>query len=155
MQTFAVTRRLLAPALALVIAIMAFSSVSAAGVTGPAFYIDGILYRTVGTPTDFSSTGAPAHTYDVIYNFGGLQLNVATAAPGDPGFNGGRWEVHRLVFGANQYQAALADALVDLNHNDVLDSDEEVLAAIARGYASDGGVIRRFECTVVPLPRSR
>lgn len=28
----------------------------------------------------------------------GLQPNVATAAPGDPGFNGGRWRVHALQF---------------------------------------------------------
>ena len=29
------------------------------GVTGPSIYVDGVLYRTVGTPTDFSHTGAP------------------------------------------------------------------------------------------------
>ena len=55
-----------------------------AGVSGPAFYVDGEVYRTVGTTTDFSSTGAPAHSYDTIYEFSGAQaLNVATAAPGD------------------------------------------------------------------------
>ena len=30
------------------------------GVGGPAFYVDGTLYRTVATPTDLSSTGGPA-----------------------------------------------------------------------------------------------
>jgi hypothetical protein len=52
-------------------------------VSGPAFYVDGAQYRTVGTPTDLSETGAPAQSFDTIYDFGGLQLNVATAAPGD------------------------------------------------------------------------
>ena len=64
------------------------------GVTGPAFYVDGQLYRTVNTPTDLSSTGAPDSSFDTIYDFGGLQPNVATAAPGDAGYNGGRWRVH-------------------------------------------------------------
>ncbi|HZD70158.1 MAG TPA: hypothetical protein VFA45_15055, partial [Actinomycetes bacterium] len=76
-----------------------------AGVSGPSFYVDGTLYRTVGTPTDLSGTGAPAHSFDLIYEFFGLQPNVATAAPGDPGYNGGRWRVHGLEFG--DYQAAV------------------------------------------------
>jgi hypothetical protein len=29
-----------------------------------------------------------------------------------------------------------------------------VRAALSLGYASDLGVVRRFECTVVPLPRN-
>ncbi|HET9671257.1 MAG TPA: hypothetical protein VFQ40_00240, partial [Actinomycetota bacterium] len=64
---------------------------ASAGVTGPAFYVEGDVYRTVGTPTDLSMTGAPAGSFDTIYEFDGEQLNLATAAPGDPGYNGGRW----------------------------------------------------------------
>jgi len=71
----------------------------AGGVTGPAFYVDGQLYRTVNTPTDLSNTGAPASSFDTIYRFFGVQsFNVATAAPGDAGYNGGRWRVHGLQF---------------------------------------------------------
>ncbi len=126
------------------------SLAGAAGVSGPAFYVDGELYRTVGTKTDFSETGAPAHSFDVIYDFDGLQRNVAEGAPGDPGFNGGRWQVHALSF--SNYAGALADDNVDLNHNDVLDSDEEVDAAIAHGHATDQGVVRYFECPVIKVP---
>ncbi len=148
------TRRILAPPLlALLVAIAVLPAANAQGVSGPAFYVDGVLYRTVGTPTDLSGTGAPASSFDTIYEFGGLQPNVATAAPGDPGFNGGRWMVHRLVF--SNYAGALADASVDQNNNDVLDSDEEVLAAIAKGYATDAGVVRKFECPVIRVPRNQ
>ena len=129
---------------------LAGTGIASAGVTGPAIYVDGALYRTVGTPTDFSHTGAPAHTFDVIYDFGGLQMNVAEGAPGDPGFNGGRWQVHALSF--SNYAGALADNDVDLNHNDVLDSDEEVAAAIDQGYASEQGIVRYFECPVIKVP---
>src|SRR5262245_36897493 len=77
------------------------------GVRGPEFYVNGVLDRTGATPTDLSCTGAPAHSFDTIYNFFGAQrYNVATAAPGDPGFNGGRWQVHRVTFPS--YAAALA-----------------------------------------------
>ena len=123
---------------------------TAGGVTGPAFYVDGTLYRTVGTPSNFTETGAPDHSYDIIYNFGGLQLNVAEAAPGDPDFNGGRWQVHALSF--SDYAGALADPAVDMNANDVLDSAEEVEAAIMLGYATDLGVVHSFECPVIKIP---
>ena len=121
-----------------------------AGVSGPSFYVDGVLYRTVGTPTDLSGTTAPAHSFDLIYEFFGLQPNVATAAPGDPGYNGGRWKVHGLHFA--DYQTAVDS--YDSNGRGDLDSDEEVAAALAGGAATDIGVVKSFECPVIPLPRS-
>jgi hypothetical protein len=123
-----------------------------AGVSsGPAFYVDGQSYRTVGTPTDISGTGAPAHSFDTIYEFSGAQLNVATAAPGDEAYNGGRWMVHLLRFPSG-YAAAVAAG--DANANGVIDSDEEVAAAIAAGAAVDAGVVKQFVCPVIKLPAS-
>lgn len=122
---------------------------ASAGVSGLAFYVDGVRYRTVATPTDLSGTGAPASSFDVIYGFGGAQPNVAEAAPGDVGFNGGRWAVHPLSF-PNGYSAALASG--DLDDDGVIDSDEEVHAAIAAGDAVDGGAVRWFVCTVNKAP---
>lgn len=117
-----------------------------AGVSGPAFYVDGEMYRTVGTPTDFSNTGAPDHSFDTIYAIDD-QPNVATAAPGDPGFNGGRWQVHALE--------VLDLAAADTNNSGDLDSAAEIHAAIADGYAVDQGVIRYFECPVIKVPRGK
>ena len=122
-----------------------------AGVGGPAFYVDGQFYRTVGTPTDLSGTGAPAHAWDVIYEFGGVQPNVAEAAPGDRDYNGGRWMVHALTF-PNGYAAAVAAG--DVDGDGVLDSAEEVQAALVAGSAVDAGVVKQFECPAIPLPRS-
>src|SRR6266498_1648162 len=120
------------------------------GVSGPALYVDGQLYRTVGTPTDLSKTGAPANSFDTIYEFFGLQPNVATAAPGDPGYNGGRWRVHGLTFA--DYPAAVA--AFDTNDSGNLDSDEEINAALTAGAATDIGVIKSFECPVIHVPHS-
>jgi hypothetical protein len=124
------------------------ASSASAGVSGPSFYVDGQLYRTVGTPTDLSDTGAPTHAWDIIYDFGGAQLNVAEAAPGQVGYNGGRWQVHALTFPGG-YAAALADG--DLDGDGVLDSTSEVMAALAAGSVVDAGVVKQFECPAIPL----
>jgi len=115
----------------------------AQGVSGPAIYVDGQAYRTVGTPTDFSQTGAPDHSFDTIYDIAG-QMNVATAAPGDRDYNGGRWMVHAL-------QVLDLDA-ADTNDSGDLDSAAEVEAAIANGFAVDLGVVKYFECPIIKLP---
>jgi hypothetical protein len=122
-----------------------------AGVTGPAFYVDGELYRTVNTPTDLSGTAAPADSFDLIYDFGGAQPNVATAAPGDEGYNGGRWMVHALSFPSG-YAAAVAAG--DSNGSGDIDSDEELAAAMAAGTAVDAGVVKQFVCPVIKQPAS-
>jgi len=124
----------------------------AGGVTGPAFYVDGEVYRTVGTPTDLSKTGAPAHSFDTIYDFGGAQpLNVAAAAPGDRDYNGGRWMVHAISFNTSW---AATVAAHDANGSGDLDSDAEVLAALAdagAAGATDAGVVKQFVCPAIKL----
>lgn len=121
----------------------------AAGVSGPAIYVDHVLYRTVATPTDLAGTGAPAQSWDTIYSFNGAQRSVATAAPGDTDYNGGRWQVHALSL-PHGYAAALGSG--DLDHDGVLDSDQEVMAAMAAGDAVDEGVVKYFVCTLNKVP---
>lgn len=120
----------------------------ALGITGPAFYVDGELYRTVGTPTELPLT-APEHSFDIIYNVSAYQMfNVAEAAPGQPGFNGGRWKVHAVSF--SEYDTALA--LHDTNESGDFDSNEEIEAALDAGDAMDLGVVKVFVCPVNKLP---
>lgn len=131
-------------------AVLLPAAAAQAGVSGPAFYVDGVAYRTVATPNDLSVTGAPTHSFDVIYDLGGAQLNVAEAAPGDRDYNGGRWMVHAVSFPSG-YAAALAAG--DRDGDGVLGSAEEVSAAMSAGFAVDGGVVASFTCPVIPLPR--
>jgi hypothetical protein len=144
--------RLLAPVVVGVVAAVIVGSATATGaggVTGPAFYVDGQLYRTVNTPTDLTGTGAPAHSFDTIYAFGGLQPNVATAAPGEAGYNGGRWHVQILAFPSG-YAAAVASA--DSNSSNDIDSDEELNAAFVAGTATVSGSGPSFVCPVIKVP---
>jgi hypothetical protein len=139
---FAIGAAIAAGALALPVA-------ASAGVTGPAFWVDGAMYRTVATPTDLSHTGAPARSFDVIYDLGGHQANIADAAPGDRDYNGGRWMVHAVDF-PDGYAAALASG--DADGDGALDSDHELMLAMAAGDAVDLGVVKMFVCPVIPLP---
>lgn len=141
----------LAAALAVAATPVAASAAGAGGVTGPAFYVNGEVYRTVGTPTDLTGTRAPAHSFDHIYAFGGAQMNVATAAPGDAGYNGGRWQVHALAF-TTSYAATLAAH--DLDDSGAIDTNDELWSALGDagpGGARDTGIVARFVCPVIPL----
>jgi hypothetical protein len=133
----------------LVIGASAFAQ-GAGGVDGPAFYVDGVVYRTVATPTDLSNTGAPDSSFDLLYDFGDNQLNVATAAPGYPDYNGGRWRVHALAFPGGYDAAVTAN---DANGSGDLDTTAEVESALADGTAVDSGIVRSFVCPVIPVPR--
>jgi hypothetical protein len=138
--------------LLLTLALGLVASASAlAGAKEPAFYVDGVKYRTVATPTDLSRTGAPAHSFDTIYALAGQPLNVATAAPGDRDYNGGRWMVHEIAYNTSW---AATVAAHDANGSGDLDSEAEVLAALAdagSGGARDAGVVRQFVCPVIKL----
>lgn len=139
--------------IAVLIALMAIGVVSADGatvVTGGAFYVDGDLYRTVLTPTDLSNTKAPAHSFDVIYAIPG-GTNVAETAPGQKGYNGGRWMVLPVAFNTD---LATTVAAHDMNGSGDLDSNEEVEATLADegpGGATTGDVAAKFVCPVIKI----
>jgi hypothetical protein len=133
-----VMRRLISAlaALGLVLSIAAVP-VAAGGPPAPAFYVDEAIYRTVGTPTDLSSTGAPAHTYDRIYALGNGLLNVAEAKPGDTDYNGGRWMVLPVTWHVTPVQ---------------LTSAEQVEAYDAAGWLTIADApVKQFVCPVIRL----
>jgi hypothetical protein len=124
-------------ALGLVLSVAA-APAAAGGPPSLSFYIDGARYRTVGTPTDFSDTGAPASTYDKLYALGGGLINVAEAKPGDRDFNGGRWMVLPITWASTPVQ---------------LTSAEQVEAYADAGLLSIGTTpVRLFFCSVNHVP---
>ncbi len=115
------------------------SSVAAGGPPALSFYVDGVRYRTVGTPSDFSDTGAPASSFDRIYALGSGLANVAEAKPGDQDFNGGRWMVLPVTWAAGVAPVQLTSA-------------EEVAAAAAAGLLTiASSPVKLFECPVIPV----
>ena len=123
---------------------------AAAGVGPPAesFFVNGVVYRTGGTPTNLTGTGAPVHSFDTIYQFFGEQMNVATAAPGDAGYNGGRWIVQGL-----DWNSTYADAVAQHGGgNGVIDTNAEIEAVLADPDAGGATTfeVTRFVCPVIP-----
>ncbi|HJP90298.1 MAG TPA: hypothetical protein VJ850_14785 [Candidatus Limnocylindrales bacterium] len=115
-------------------------SVAAGGPPKLSFYIDDTRYRTVGTPTDFTNTGAPASTYDVIYALGNGLINVATSKPGDTDFNGGRWAVYAITWNVTPVQYT---------------NDADILAAADRGDLTiSSSPVKLFFCNVAVVPGS-
>jgi hypothetical protein len=119
---------------------VAASSVAAGGPPNLAFYIDDVRYRTVGTPTDFTNTGAPSFTYDKIYALGNGLANVAEAKPGDRDFNGGRWAVYPVTWATGVTPVQLTN-------------DADVLAWEAAGLLSIAdSPVKLFFCSVNIVP---
>ena len=111
-----------------------------------AFWVDGSLYRTVGTPTSLPNHGPK----DGIYVFANLdgQHPVAEAKPGDRDYNGGRWQVTVLEF----TQAGLD--VHDANHDGIADFElmswEEVQQHMGLGHLQVAMQGPSFVCPVIP-----
>jgi len=117
------------------LATLAASPAAAGGPPSPSFYVDGVLFRTIGTPTDLSNTGAPADSYDRIYALGGSLANVAESKPGDQDYNGGRWMVLAVTWNTTPVQ---------------LTSAEQVLAYAEAGMLTIGTTpVELFVCPVI------
>lgn len=135
-------RTLAAMAAAIFVLALAVSSVAAAGPPSLSFYVDGQRYRTIGTPTDLSNTGAPESSFDRIYALGDGLINVAEAKPGDRDFNGGRWMVIPVTWATGVSPVQLTDA-------DTVEAWEDA------GMLSFGDPVKYFVCTVNRVPASQ
>ena len=119
---------------------------------GPAFYVDGTALpdrRHADRPVAAPARPRTASTRST--RSPGQPLNVATAAPGDRDYNGGRWMVHAIAYNTSW---AATVAAHDANGSGDLDSEAEVLAALADagpGGATDAGVVKQFVCPVIKL----
>lgn len=100
-------------------------------------YANDELFTGVNAPRDLPPQGK----FDTIYVLGNGLASVADAAPGDPDYNGGRWEVRLVTWntiGPTQFT-----------------NDEQVEAAAAAGQITIGEIVRRFECPLVPMRGNR
>jgi hypothetical protein len=119
-----------------------------AGVGPPApnaFWVDGSLYATVGTPTDLPDRGPKDGIY-VFTNLNG-QRPVAEAKPGDRDYNGGRWQVTLIEFTQQGLDAHDADndGVADFE----LQSWEMVQQHMGLGHLAMAGQGPSFVCPVI------
>ena len=118
-------------ALALTAGGLTTPAVAQIGPPGGTIYAHDMMYKTVATPTDLPDHGK----FDAIYVLGDDLAPVSEAAPGDRGYNGGRWEVRLVTFTASspmQYTHA-----------------EDIMAAAGRGDIEISDVVKRFVCPLI------
>ena len=120
----------------------------AGGVTGPSFYVDGTFYRTVGTPTDLSGTGAPVVASTRSTSSSACSRTTwrrpPRVTPATTAAAGGS-----TVSRSPNYAAAVA--AFDANGSGDFDGEEEVEAALAAGAATDIGIVKSFVCPVIKI----
>ena len=111
----------------------------------PAIYAGGEAFGTKGTADLPPPNGANAHSFQLligIANGAEGQLAVAEAGPGDPGFNGGRWERH---------EAAWTDEFLAMGDAPLLTSYQEVVSHVEQGHLVIAAeVTRYFQCPLLP-----
>jgi len=121
-----------------------------AGRAADAIWAHDELYGTVATDTNFKSP--PLHSTDVIFSFGGSglkgQRSVAEAAPGDPDYNGGRWNVMLVTF--TPMGLAIHDGDGDGMVDFELTNAEQVLAHAELGHFTIEPAGFYFECPLLP-----
>lgn len=100
-------------------------------------YANDELFRTIGTPTELPDRGQ----FDTLYDLGEGLANVSDAAPGEPGFNGGRWEVRPITW-------------LTIEPTQFTNADQ-ILEAEEAGQIEIGDVAQRFECPLIPARHQR
>lgn len=113
-----------------------------------AIWADGRLFGVTLTPNDVPIRGP----FDALYNFGasGLtgQRSVSESKPGDPDYNGGRWEVLPVTF--TPLGMMVHDPDGDGAVNFELTSDLEIAQHAALGHLTVGAPVRYFVCPLHP-----
>ena len=108
------------------------------------------IYGTILTDTSFRSP--PTHSTDTLYNFGmsGLmgQRAVSSSAPGDKGYNGGRWSVQVVTFTTAGMAAHDPDG--DGYVNFELTNEADVLAHQKLGHITIMDANFYFACPLIP-----
>jgi len=102
------------------------------GPPGGLIYASDRMFKTIGTPAILPPHG----NFEPIYVLGGGLANVAEAAPGEPGFVGGRWEVRPitwLTISPTQFTNAA-----------------QIHAAADAHQISIGEPVKYFECPLIP-----
>jgi hypothetical protein len=120
-------------------------SLTTAQPVSDAFFVDGMLYRTVLTPANLPDHGPK----DGLFVFDGLngQTPIGEAKPGDKDYNGGRWQVYVVAFTESGMEAHDPDG--DGTVNFQLMSYEAVYEHIGLGHLEMAGMGPSFVCPVI------
>jgi hypothetical protein len=105
---------------------------------GPAIYADGKMWATQGVATLPPPNDHDAQSFDQLFRFTNPapgQLPVAEAAPGNPIYNGGRWNAFEVTWN-------IPDPPVVTSYAELMQHAEDFTMVSANDY---------FECPLRPV----
>jgi hypothetical protein len=119
---------LVAVAAAAVLASPATTAGNSLGPPGTTIYAFDEAFRTIATPTSLPNRGA----FDTIYVFPDCAscASVSEAAPGHPGYNGGRWKVMQ-AFGITSQLTNAEDVVAEASS--LVDTGTRFVCPLIRG----------------------
>jgi len=115
-----------------------------------AIYGDGEVWGTKGTTTLPEPSSKNLQSFDKLYVFtnfndpGSVQLPVSEAAPGNPNYNGGRWNLQTVTW-------TQAGFLAYGGFAPVLKSENEILYNEGMGYVEIASGSMYFQCPLLPV----
>jgi hypothetical protein len=142
------------PLLLLLVLLAAVPALAAPGKPdfNPHIYADGEAWGTKVTTPLPSPQGNNAHSFDKLFVFtngADGQLLVAEAAPGTPGYHGGRWVTYTATW--NEAGMAAHDPLpVLMSYEDVMLHEGLGHLDVEKG-SPDGGPPPYFSCPLLPV----
>jgi hypothetical protein len=142
----------------LITCLLMSAAVSAQGAPGqpnfmPALYGDGELWGTKFTallPPPNAHNGQSFDALYVIRNHPDGQLPVSEAAPGNPNYNGGRWDVHQVFWTEQGFIDHMGNVPVLMSYEDILLHESLGHLYIMEG-TFEGGPPQYFQCPMLPV----
>ena len=152
-------RRLLlvltALALSVVTALPASAASFARADRTPAIWADGTLFATRGLTELPAPNGHNDQSFDALYKFTNNpeQAAVSEAGPGNPDFNGGRWDAYTVTWTQAGFDAYPGGLPVLRSAGEVLAEEMAGHLTITHGDPDTGGTAHYFFCPLVPTPK--
>jgi hypothetical protein len=102
---------------------------------GPAIYADDELFGTKGTADLPAPNGNNDQSFDKLFHIDGQDEAVAEAAPGNPDYNGGRWDAYMVTWNVTPV---------------LVTSYEQLMALEAAGDVTITSENNYFQCPLLP-----
>lgn len=119
----------------------------------PAVYGDGEVWSTKFTAFLPEPNEHNEKSFDALFhvrNIPGGQLPVSEAAPGNPAYNGGRWDVYQVLWTAEGFIAHGGEVPVLMSYDDILFHESLDHLLVIPG-TFEGGPPQYFQCPLLPV----
>ena len=120
----------------------------------PALYGDGEVWGTKFTAVLPEPNAHNHQSFDGLFfirNYPGGQLPVSEAAPGNPDYNGGRWDVRQVFWTDLGFVDHGGNVPVLTSYDEILEHESLGHLVIIDGTFDGGPPVEYFQCPLLPV----